>query len=303
MKTRKHRRRPDAQQREASFFAKVGKQADVDRRAQGGFFQPKLKIGERGDRLEQAADKAADTVVGHTGSGLDDVAIRRKEDVQRQTEKEKDVQARLDLQQKAEEEEESVQAQAEKEKEETSVRAQAEEEEQPVQTQDEKEEESVQTQAEKEGEESVRTQAENEREESVQAQAEEEEEVQAKSEQNLRLKGGEKEEEETVQAKSQSQIPHRRLSFAAKLKEQQGKGRPLPDEVRAEMESSLDADFSAVRIHTDEEAAQLSKMLKAQAFTRGDDIFFNQGKFDPETRAGKHLLAHELAHVKQQKGR
>ena len=67
------------------------------------------------------------------------------------------------------------------------------------------------------------------------------------------------------------------------------------------MEASFDSDFSAVRIHTDEEAAELSKALGAQAFTRGNDIYFNQGKFEPTSSTGKHLLAHELTHTQQQR--
>ncbi len=63
----------------------------------------------------------------------------------------------------------------------------------------------------------------------------------------------------------------------------------------------MGADFSGVRVHTDPTAVQMSKDLTAQAFTYGNDIYFNQGKFDPATRAGTHLLAHELTHVQQQK--
>ena len=74
----------------------------------------------------------------------------------------------------------------------------------------------------------------------------------------------------------------------------------LPPRLRAEMEAAFGADFSAVRIHTDETAARLNKMLGAQAFTRGNDIFFNAGRFNPDTSAGKHLLAHELTHTRQQ---
>ncbi|GJL83480.1 MAG: hypothetical protein DHS20C01_31140 [marine bacterium B5-7] len=277
MKSRKHRRRADTPQKETPFFSKTGGQVSVEAKAQEGFFQPKVTIGKPGDHFEQQADKMADAVVNRSRSGSNDVAaVRKKEKVQRQAEQEEEP-----VQAQAEEQEESVQAQ-EEEKEE-SVQAQAEEKEEPVQAQTDMEEESVQAQAE-------------EKEESVQTQAEEKEVAQAKPE--LQLQGGEKEEKENVQAKSQSQ--QGTPAFAARLKQKQGKGRPLPPKVRAEMEASFDADFSAVRIHTDEEAAQLSKMLGAQAFTHGNDIFFNQGKFNPESSAGKHLLAHELTHTKQQ---
>jgi hypothetical protein len=45
---------------------------------------------------------------------------------------------------------------------------------------------------------------------------------------------------------------------------------------------------------------QLNESLNAQAFTHGNDIYFNNNKFDPEHSEGKHLLAHELTHVVQQ---
>ncbi|EMA44456.1 eCIS core domain-containing protein, partial [Halobiforma nitratireducens] len=38
------------------------------------------------------------------------------------------------------------------------------------------------------------------------------------------------------------------------------------------------------------------------AFTCGNDVVFNSGEYDPESPDGQFLLAHELAHVKQQNG-
>ena len=64
----------------------------------------------------------------------------------------------------------------------------------------------------------------------------------------------------------------------------------------------MGADFSGVKIHTDEKAASLSESLGAKAFTHGQDIYFNKGNFNPGTKEGKHLLAHELTHTIQQKG-
>lgn len=68
------------------------------------------------------------------------------------------------------------------------------------------------------------------------------------------------------------------------------------------MQSRLGADFSTVRIHTDAEAADLSRLLSAQAFTVGNHIYFNEGRYQPESQTGKHLLAHELTHTIQQGG-
>jgi hypothetical protein len=75
-------------------------------------------------------------------------------------------------------------------------------------------------------------------------------------------------------------------------------GSPLPDELRAQMERSLGADFSAVRVH---ESSAVSS-LGALAFTQGDNIHFAPGKFDPGTPNGRSLLGHELTHVVQQRG-
>jgi peptidoglycan hydrolase-like protein with peptidoglycan-binding domain len=71
---------------------------------------------------------------------------------------------------------------------------------------------------------------------------------------------------------------------------------------RSEMESSFGADFGRVNIHTDAEAVQMSKELGAQAFTHGNDVYFNKGKYNPGSGEGKHLLAHELTHTIQQTG-
>jgi hypothetical protein len=46
----------------------------------------------------------------------------------------------------------------------------------------------------------------------------------------------------------------------------------------------------------------MNNQLGAQAFTHGTDIYFNAGKYNPESSKGRHLLAHELTHVVQQNG-
>jgi outer membrane protein OmpA-like peptidoglycan-associated protein len=84
------------------------------------------------------------------------------------------------------------------------------------------------------------------------------------------------------------------------LNASKGSGSPLPDQTRGEMESSFGADFSGVKVHTDNKAVQLNKELNAQAFTYGNNIYFNTGKYNTDHTAGKHLLAHELTHVVQQ---
>lgn len=77
-------------------------------------------------------------------------------------------------------------------------------------------------------------------------------------------------------------------------------GAPLAAGVRKFMEPRFGADFSNVRIHTGPAAAAQSAQLNAHAFALGRDIFFGAGKYQPETAAGKELIAHELTHTIQQ---
>src|SRR5262249_51974490 len=79
-------------------------------------------------------------------------------------------------------------------------------------------------------------------------------------------------------------------------------GAPLPDAVRGRFESSLGADPSAVRVHTGAASADAATAVGARAYTIGQDIHFNAGQYDPGSRAGQHLLAHEVAHTVQQAG-
>jgi Domain of unknown function (DUF4157) len=77
-------------------------------------------------------------------------------------------------------------------------------------------------------------------------------------------------------------------------------GRPMEPGVRNWMEQRFGVSFAAVRIHTDSQAIRLCNELGAHAFAYGSNIFFNTGKYDPESTEGKRLLAHELTHVIQQ---
>jgi hypothetical protein len=78
-------------------------------------------------------------------------------------------------------------------------------------------------------------------------------------------------------------------------------GRPLDDHTRSYMENRIGHDFSDVKIHTDSIAAKSAQSINALAYTHGNDIVFNEGRYNPESSEGKHLLAHELTHTVQQK--
>ena len=91
-------------------------------------------------------------------------------------------------------------------------------------------------------------------------------------------------------------------SFRQQLRGTQGRGQPLGDDVRQAMESSFGASFDQVRVHTGPDAIQMTRDIQAEAFTHGTDVYFNQDKFNPGAKQGRHLLAHELTHVVQQTG-
>jgi hypothetical protein len=77
-------------------------------------------------------------------------------------------------------------------------------------------------------------------------------------------------------------------------------GQPLKERQRAFFEQRFSQDFSAVRIHSGDEAHQSAKAVQALAYTVNHDIVFAHGQFRPETLQGRRLLGHELAHVVQQ---
>ncbi len=79
-----------------------------------------------------------------------------------------------------------------------------------------------------------------------------------------------------------------------------GAGAALDRATRGRMERAIGADFGGVRVHTDGDAARANEQLGARAFTHGRDIYFGAGEYAPVTRAGSHLLAHELVHTIQQ---
>jgi hypothetical protein len=64
----------------------------------------------------------------------------------------------------------------------------------------------------------------------------------------------------------------------------------------------MSTDFGSVRIHDDSDAARSARSLHAQAYTIGNHIVFNSGKYDPYSEHGRRLLSHELVHVIQQRG-
>jgi len=77
-------------------------------------------------------------------------------------------------------------------------------------------------------------------------------------------------------------------------------GQPLDRGTRAWMEPKFGHDFSQVRVHTDQKAAESAEAVNAIAYTVGPDVVFGASRYEPRTQVGSHLLAHELTHVVQQ---
>lgn len=90
-------------------------------------------------------------------------------------------------------------------------------------------------------------------------------------------------------------------NLSSRIQNARGGGSSLDSSTQNFMSSRFGADFSNVRVHTDFNAVQMSRELSAHAFTVGNDLFFNQGKYNPGSDDGKRLLAHELTHVVQNK--
>ena len=119
-------------------------------------------------------------------------------------------------------------------------------------------------------------------------------------------------QKETEMAKMTSPVAIQKMSqastggmMASKNVEQginssKGAGQSLPQEIQQDFGGKMNADFSDVSIHTDRNAVNMNKEVGARAFTYGNDIYFNQGQYNPGSDEGKELLAHELTHTQQQ---
>ncbi len=79
-------------------------------------------------------------------------------------------------------------------------------------------------------------------------------------------------------------------------------GTPLDARTRVDMEARQGHDLRDVRLHRGEEAARSAEALNAEAYTAGSDVVLGSGAPHPGSEQGSRLLAHELAHVVQQRG-
>jgi len=110
------------------------------------------------------------------------------------------------------------------------------------------------------------------------------------------------EEEEELQAK---EMPGQTATVTPNLESRISSlkcgGQPLDSATRTFFEPRFGYDFSSVRIHTDERAVETARALGAIAYATGNDIVFSAHSYAPQSAVGRHVLAHELTHVIQQR--
>ncbi len=78
-------------------------------------------------------------------------------------------------------------------------------------------------------------------------------------------------------------------------------GQSLDAAARAHFEQRFGHRFGDVRIHADGRAAESARLIGAAAYTVATHVVFDAGRYQPRALQGRRLLAHELAHVVQQR--
>ena len=89
-------------------------------------------------------------------------------------------------------------------------------------------------------------------------------------------------------------------AFLKSLNSSKNNGNPLPDKTLKSMSKKTGSSFKDVRVHNGKEAHLMNKEINAKAFTYGNDIYFKEGHFQPDSKEGQRLIAHELVHTRQQ---
>ncbi len=259
-------------ERSHSPFFKLGHD---ESKSQTSFFQTKLKTGEKGDKYENEADQAAGKVANKVASSSEPAV--QKQDI-----------SAVQMSQMKENEEKSVQ---QKDK---------EEEKKPIQKEGKKEEDKPVQKASPEDERKQLQKAEKKEEEKPvqKMESEEKKEVQTKHEEEKK-----DEHPPTMHKKDEGKGTDKSSDISERIRNTKGKGRPMSEKTARQMEQAFGANLSNVIIHTDSESDALNKDLHSLAFTNGSDIYFAEGKYNPDSSSGKTLLAHELTHVIQQTGK
>jgi Domain of unknown function (DUF4157) len=105
--------------------------------------------------------------------------------------------------------------------------------------------------------------------------------------------------EKEIQRKGEGDVSSVPDGFEATM-QRSGTGQPLDEGTRSFMESRFGQDFGDVRVHTDSASEEAAESILAQAFTTNRAIYFGRGRFQPQTKEGQKLIAHELTHIVQQ---
>ena len=238
--------------------------------------QPKLKLGQANDRYEQEADQVAERVMRMPEPEIQRQAEPEEEEEEAEPEKEEEelLQAKpvagadtglLQRQPEEEEEEELLQAKPVADADTGLLQRQPDPEEE-----EEEDEELVQAKPIADADASL-----------LQRQPEEEE------------------EEELLQPKTgNGKNPPLRADTANAIHSLRGGGQALDSATRSFMEPRFGRDFSQVRVHTGNRAAELAQSINARAFTIGRDVVMGAEGYS--SASGRKLLAHELTHVVQQ---
>ena len=111
-----------------------------------------------------------------------------------------------------------------------------------------------------------------------------------------------KEKEEEVKVQRKPAAPENAVGEAPAIVHEvlRTPGQPFDSLTRAFFEPRFGRTLSHIRVHTDAAAAASARAIGARAYTRGAHIVFADGSYQTGTSAGRHLLAHELAHTAQQ---
>ncbi|HEY9866000.1 MAG TPA: DUF4157 domain-containing protein, partial [Candidatus Obscuribacterales bacterium] len=272
--------------------------------------QKKLTVGQAGDKYEQEADSVAEKVVQQINTPTTEKATS-SQNVQRQEgEQEEELQAKSDISaiQREGEDEEELQAKSDI----SAIQREGEQEEElqaksdisAIQREGEDEEE-LQAKPDisaiqREGEEEEEIQAKPDIS-AIQREGEEEEEIQAKPDISAIQREGEQEEE--LQAKPQNKTMGGgavSTDIETTIQSAKSGGSSLDAGLQSKMGKAMGADFSGVKVHTDSQADKLNRSLSSRAFATGPNLFFKQGEYNPGSRSGQELIAHELTHVVQQ---
>jgi hypothetical protein len=91
-------------------------------------------------------------------------------------------------------------------------------------------------------------------------------------------------------------------AFASGFSPPDSGGSKLPVSEKNYFEDHFGSSLDDVRLHTDSAAGRAARSIGAQAFTFNNHIAFAPGRYSSNTHQGRWLLAHELAHVIQQRG-